>query len=447
MSENAIKQGHTYAVKFATMKVDSQKFYTHAVRYTTSGMSVYDVTSIDGKRNNILVYDDNLVPDPNSSISNPGYLTTNYHTLMSKISAADLLNTTASSDPRAFWAVRPVTTADTAMYTDLFDGIRLKIKAPSILAQYNPQKSGWVSGNKDTRINITTSVRETAEIPWTYNVVFTEDTMAYDAANDGLKPLQQNLIRDETYLNVLKAPAIAKSNFSFYVENMNFKDELNTLRNERLAMVFQDLNGNGRYDILEDRVLVGPIGSNGRWIGTAFVIDFLNTASTDELPKPGDVFQLNFDRPFYRTDSLTFTIDTKVNTDAQALKGNMDLIKVVPNPYVATNVMEPAVANKQLNQRRRLLFTHIPEKCTIKIFTASGVLVNEIHAPEDGLVKVITTNKQTNATEELGKYTTGEIHWDMLTREGLEIAAGVYIFHVKNEITGEEKIGKFAVIK
>jgi hypothetical protein len=35
----------------------------------------------------------------------------------------------------------------------------------------------------------------------------------------------------------------------------------------------------------------------------------------------------------------------------------------------------------------------------------------------------------------------------MLTREGLEIAAGVYIYHVKAKETGDEFIGKFAVIK
>jgi hypothetical protein len=133
--------------------------------------------------------------------------------------------------------------------------------------------------------------------------------------------------------------------------------------------------------------------------------------------------------------------------DGDALKGHMDEIKVVPNPYVATNVMETAVANRQLNQRRRLMFTHIPEKCTIKIFSAAGILVDEIHAPEDGLVSFTTTNKQTGDTEDLGLTPNGIIHWDMLSKEGLEIAAGIYVFHVKNELTGEEKIGKFAVIK
>ena len=105
----------------------------------------------------------------------------------------------------------------------------------------------------------------------------------------------------------------------------------------------------------------------------------------------------------------------------------MKNIKVVPNPYVMTNLMEPALSNPFLNQRRRLLFTHIPATCTIKIFTVSGVLVD----------KIIVENEPDN----------GIVHWDMLTREGLEIAAGMYLYHVESQVTGDEKLGKFAVIK
>ena len=105
----------------------------------------------------------------------------------------------------------------------------------------------------------------------------------------------------------------------------------------------------------------------------------------------------------------------------------MEDIRVVPNPYVATNVMETAVSNQFLNQRRRLLFTNIPAQATIKIFTVSGILVDEIlvnNSPQDG-----------------------GIHWDMLTREGLEIAAGMYLYHVESLATGDKKLGKFEVIK
>jgi hypothetical protein len=41
----------------------------------------------------------------------------------------------------------------------------------------------------------------------------------------------------------------------------------------------------------------------------------------------------------------------------------------------------------------------------------------------------------------------GMAQWDLLTAENLEIGAGVYIYHVKSQKTGREKIGKFAVVK
>ena len=105
----------------------------------------------------------------------------------------------------------------------------------------------------------------------------------------------------------------------------------------------------------------------------------------------------------------------------------MDKILVVPNPYVATNMMETALSNPMLNQRRRLLFTNIPAQCMIKIFTSAGIFVDEIDV----------TNPPSS----------GIVHWDMLTHENLEIAAGVYVYHVKSIETGQEKTGKFAVIK
>ena len=44
------------------------------------------------------------------------------------------------------------------------------------------------------------------------------------------------------------------------------------------------------------------------------------------------------------------------------------------------------------------------------------------------------------------------VHWDLLNEEGLEVAAGMYLFHVKpnypnNTLNNEEIIGKFAIIK
>ena len=113
--------------------------------------------------------------------------------------------------------------------------------------------------------------------------------------------------------------------------------------------------------------------------------------------------------------------------DLSIVQSDLDSIRVVPNPYVMTNMMESAVSNPFLNQRRKIMFTHIPANCIIKIFTVSGVLVDEI----------IVNNEPSN----------GIIHWDMLTRENLEVAAGMYVYHIDALDIGEEKLGKFAIIK
>ena len=73
------------------------------------------------------------------------------------------------------------------------------------------------------------------------------------------------------------------------------------------------------------------------------------------------------------------------------------------------------------------MFTHIPAECEIKIFTLSGYLIDEIDV----------NNEPSN----------GIVHWDMLTKDDLEIAPGVYVYHLKSKRTGKEKMGKFAVIK
>ena len=174
----------------------------------------------------------------------------------------------------------------------------------------------------------------------------------------------------------------------------------------------------------KDKVLAGYLDTRGNWYQTLFVITFQGDS---ELPQPNDVYHIDFQRPFYVTDSLTFTVLPSAGTNTRVIKEAMKSIEVVPNPYVATNRMETAVANQFLNQRRRLMFTHLPARCEIKIFTVSGVLVDEIDVENDE--------------------DNGTAHWNLLTKEGLEIAAGVYIYYVRAKKTGDEKIGKFSVIK
>jgi len=216
--------------------------------------------------------------------------------------------------------------------------------------------------------------------------------------------------------------------YPFYIINKLVTDSLN--HHEKLDCVLYDTNENGVLDWDTDRILVGYASQKETdywWGGTIFAFDFIQMGSQSNPTATGDTYRISFHKPLAEIDSLVFTVNPAINVNKSKLRIAMDSIKVVPNPYIATNMMETAVANQYLNQRRRILFTHIPADCVIRIFTSSGVLVDKIEVQ----------NEPTNGT----------VYWNLLSHEGLEIAAGMYIFHVKSKVTGDEKVGKFAVIK
>ena len=143
-------------------------------------------------------------------------------------------------------------------------------------------------------------------------------------------------------------------------------------------------------------------------------------------PEPGDTLKLTFDKPFLSHDVFEFTVNAD-KVDKNLAKEQMDKIKVVPNPYVVTNSWEPL--NPYVNGRgpREIHFTHLPKKCTIKIFNLRGQLVRELEHDTPFVA-------------------SGTEIWDMQTKDFLDISYGVYIYHVEAEGVGQ-KTGKFAVIK
>ena len=138
---------------------------------------------------------------------------------------------------------------------------------------------------------------------------------------------------------------------------------------------------------------------------------------------------MRFNRPFWSGDHLVFDTGDFGSVSDSKLSNEMDKIKVVPNQYVMTNLLEESIYNTDFNQRRKLMFTHLPAQCIIEIYTVSGILVDTIEV--------------NNALDD------GVAYWDLLTNESLEVAAGMYIYHVKSLVnnSGNQKIGKFAIIK
>jgi len=143
-------------------------------------------------------------------------------------------------------------------------------------------------------------------------------------------------------------------------------------------------------------------------------------------PAAGDVLDLVFKKPFLNTDVYEFTMYGPM-VEEENVKSDMDMIKVVPNPYIAASTWEVKNPYNTGRGPRELHFTHVPKSCQITIFNIAGQVVDqfEVHNPMDD----------------------GTAEWDMLTKDRLDIAYGLYLFHVEDLETGEVKTGKFAVIK
>ena len=379
-AQGSLKTGHDYYLTFGIDTIATVSSYDYGFQYVTNEIFIYDETD-----STILIYKEDT----------------------SKYVGNNLIY----RDTLDYWTLNPGST----VFTDVFDGMQIEIDPGVETPAYNFANSGWI--NSSGIMRITPSIVEGVKMPWKYNIVFTDDDSAYVGIS------RSGTVRDENGSSI-GSDKITEPAINFYVQNTSFIDT-STGQYGLMDVVVHDVNSNDTFDLFEDRIFVGaPTGS--RWRATAFIIDF-QLATESSYPAPGSVYQVDWKRPFHESDTIRFSVTADDNLDKSVIASDMDNIKVVPNPYVMTNMMESAVANPFLNQRRRLMFTHVPSDCIIKIFTVSGVMVDEI----------LVSNEPEN----------GIIHWDMLTRENLEIAAGMYIYHIEAHETGDQKTGKFAVIK
>jgi hypothetical protein len=98
-------------------------------------------------------------------------------------------------------------------------------------------------------------------------------------------------------------------------------------------------------------------------------------------------------------------------------------VGVYPNPYRAASMYDGRVDREF---KRRIWFTNLPARCTIKVFTLAGDVVQTIEHDDAS---------------------TGQHSWDLITTHGRAIASGLYVFAVEDHDTGEVQRGKLVSIK
>ncbi|MCK4655195.1 MAG: hypothetical protein KAU01_12205, partial [Candidatus Cloacimonetes bacterium] len=125
-------------------------------------------------------------------------------------------------------------------------------------------------------------------------------------------------------------------------------------------------------------------------------------------------------------------------------KSDMDKIHVVPNPYVGQCKFDGRRSNDEKGDKsRRIWFVNIPERCTIKIYTLAGDLVDVIHHNGAEAEDIISISKAAAS----GLAPSGMVSWNLLSKNNQIIAAGVYLFSVKDKDSDDIKVGKFVIIK
>lgn len=133
-------------------------------------------------------------------------------------------------------------------------------------------------------------------------------------------------------------------------------------------------------------------------------------------PSHGDQFTVRTYKPFRK--EIRYEFNTQKLKFSKSENGSLDKIRVVPDPYVVANIWE-------VNQfGKKLMFNHLPNECTISIFTVAGDRIADIKHNDNN----------------------GYEFWNMRTYNDQYIAYGLYIYVVSTE-DGQKKVGKFLVIK
>lgn len=335
----------------------------------------------------------------------------------------DFFDTTAfHNDPAPSYMVRDLTAGDTLVtktklevsevVTNVVEGFAATITNDS-LVQILDAKSGWETGSSNYTVALGFSSRYSASYsarrvlyPADYQITFTDSgkgQVSFPIVNNGPTPQSNVIIKNLT-------------------ENI-----------DSVQFMFRDSTGDGLFN--DGDVIYIVSGDSAGKKATSYLkskvcwsislsADTTIAESKRIAPAAGDVYIIRTSKPFRTGEYYDFLMKAP-SYDKQKAVLELQNIAVVPNPYVGAASWEPTTTYNGRGERR-VYFIHLPAKCTIRIYTVSGRLVQTLY--HDSTID------------------DGQEAWDLVTKDGMDLAYGVYIFHVDAGTLGS-RIDRFAVIK
>jgi hypothetical protein len=280
-----------------------------------------------------------------------------------------------------------------------FDGLAMAFTNDTVVAVIDTA-TGWKTGKPDVIVRVTPDNLNASkdvmwpadyELRWYADLV---DTAAFSAA-----------------------PRFPKMPVNFHITN--------TTSGQRAKFIVDDADRNGVLSFGDTiRIIDGYVSATNYSLTYKMTWD-RGAGLNPVLPADGDRFVIKTKRPFAQGDYFEFTTHG-ARTDQSVAKDQLNNIGVVPNPYIGTASWERRTLFTTGRGDRRIEFIHLPAVCTVRIYTIAGYLVK-------------TLSKSSSAAD-------GSLAWDLVTDDGMDLAYGLYIYHVDAPGVGEH-IGKFAVIK
>lgn len=195
----------------------------------------------------------------------------------------------------------------------------------------------------------------------------------------------------------------------------------------RMRFFFHDANNDSTLSSPGDYIDLVTYFGSATSVTWRVQIDTVGQAQrgTLVLPAPGDVYHASFSIPAGTADLYLFTTRSEFIDAALSREQYKTGPYVVPNPYVGAASFEPERFAVSGRGERRMEFRGLPAGATVRIYDVRGALVQTLY--HDGS-------------------TSGYVAWDLRTKDNLDVAPGLYIFHV--EAAGlDAAMGKFAIIK
>ena len=268
----------------------------------------------------------------------------------------------------------------------VFDGMHLFVEDDPLAV--DPDETGWAVGGGGIAyaVRVATSGPGRVPQPADYEIRFADGPVGTSVSNDVPVPFE--------VVNLSQA-------------------------NAPVQVFTPDINRNNAWDVDEPIILVETLGGA---LTATWEVNFLDA---EVRPEGGSVFVITTRKPFAAGDVFSFRTRA-AGVDPGLVREELDDIYVVPNPYVVTTPFEPRNPVERTQRgERRLYFANVPRQCTIRIYTLAGELVDVIH--HDSTLD------------------DGKAFWDLKTKESMNLAYGLYLFHV--ESPEGTYVGKFAVIK